>query len=128
MGDRHRPGYWKEWYETHRSEILPKQTDNSRKRKRYQKIYLIEYKGGKCQDCGGAFPPCCFQFDHRIPEEKSFGIGEKMGYSLEMLKAEADKCDLVCANCHAIRTAGDERLSEKISLGILNSKKEIVTQ
>ena len=71
-----------------------------------KKAALVAYKGGACMDCGGVFPPCCFDFDHRDPFLKSFGIGEKTGgrISLEELKVEADKCDLVCANCHRVRT------------------------
>lgn len=46
------------------------------------------------------------QFDH-IPEKvKSFELGKaaNKGYSLAKIKDEALKCEVVCANCHAIRT------------------------
>jgi hypothetical protein len=47
------------------------------------------------------------QFDH-VPErgpklfEINYGAILSKGYGL--LKKELEKCDLVCANCHAIRT------------------------
>ena len=41
---------------------------------REKKAKLVAYKGGKCLDCGGVFPNCCFTFDHRDPFEKSFTI------------------------------------------------------
>ena len=45
------------------------------------------------------------QFDHRNPSEKSFGLAsEGRNMSFEAQLAESMKCDLVCANCHAIRT------------------------
>jgi hypothetical protein len=64
------------------------------------KLKLIEYKGGKCQRCGYNKPiPSVYDFHHRNPEEKEFSITAKT-ISFEKLKAEADKCDLLCANCH----------------------------
>jgi hypothetical protein len=55
-------------------------------------------------DCGGTFPPECMDFDHRPGEKKLFGIGQGLRRKLEALLAEIAKCDLVCANCHRIRT------------------------
>ena len=69
---------------------------------RERKAILVEYKGGRCKDCGGMFPQCCYDFDHL--RDKVFAIGTSLNRSIEVLKAEADKCDLVCANCHRIRT------------------------
>lgn len=79
-----------------------------------KKAALVVYKGGCCLDCGGEFPLCCYDFDHRDPFQKAFAISLKMGRPLEELKIEADKCDLVCRNCHAIRTASDPRIGKKI--------------
>ena len=64
------------------------------------KLLLIEYKGGKCSECG--YDKCirALQFHHLDPNEKDFGIGGK-SVSLEKLKKEVDKCILVCGNCHA---------------------------
>jgi len=60
---------------------------------------LIEYKGGKCEKCG--YNKCigALEFHHVNPDEKDFAISSK-SYSFERLKKEADKCLLVCANCH----------------------------
>jgi hypothetical protein len=84
---------------------------------RQRKEQLVAYKGGKCLDCGGIFFACCYDFDHRIPSEKSFTISEASAsgkISIEDLMKEVDKCDLVCANCHRIRTQGNKLISEKI--------------
>lgn len=65
------------------------------------KIKLIEYKGGKCIKCGYSKNyPSVYDFHHRNPEEKEFRISDGNTRSLEQLKKEVDKCDLVCANCH----------------------------
>jgi hypothetical protein len=58
-----------------------------------------------CADCGGKFPAVCMQFDHRPGEEKITEVVRLKLSSHEKLLAEIAKCDVVCANCHAIRTA-----------------------
>lgn len=65
---------------------------------------LNELKDVPCMDCGGRFPPECMDFDHRDPTQKAFGIGGSVGLAPARLRAEAAKCDVVCANCHRIRT------------------------
>lgn len=65
------------------------------------KLKLIAYKGGKCIKCGYDKPiPSAYALHHRDPNEKDFSIGGK-SLKWETLKKEADKCDLVCQNCHA---------------------------
>jgi hypothetical protein len=58
-----------------------------------------------CADCGYREHPAALEFDHRPGEEKLFNIGEQMGNrSMDVLWAEIAKCDVVCSNCHNIRT------------------------
>lgn len=58
-----------------------------------------------CYDCGGDFPPRCMEWDHLPQFEKSFNIGTKLhSRSLDAIMDEISKCQLVCANCHRIRT------------------------
>ena len=61
---------------------------------------LVEYKGGKCEICGYDKCITALEFHHLNPEEKKFGIGNNDILSFERNKQEADKCILVCANCH----------------------------
>lgn len=63
---------------------------------------LIAYKGGKCQRCGydKIEYPRAFSFHHRDRNQKDFGISGK-SWGFEYLKAEVDKCDLLCVRCHA---------------------------
>ncbi len=63
---------------------------------------IDKYKNIPCQDCGGIFPTCCMDFDHR--ENKSFNIATGTSRSDKKLIEEIKKCDVVCANCHRIRT------------------------
>lgn len=75
------------------------------------RAFLLEKKSRPCLDCGGSFPQynyTAMEFDH-VPSrgKKLFTITGKdaRGKSLEDIKIEVAKCDVVCSNCHAIRTA-----------------------
>jgi hypothetical protein len=43
-------------------------------------------------------------FDHRDPAVKVQGVTRMIMGSIERMLAEAEKCDIVCANCHRLRT------------------------
>jgi hypothetical protein len=75
-----------------------------RKRRRKRKADLVAACGGRCVDCGYSSCPEALQFHHRDPSTKDFILGHFNG-SLARLIAEAEKCDLVCANCHRLRHA-----------------------
>lgn len=63
-------------------------------------------EGRPCMDCGNVFPPCVMDFDHRDPTQKVGGISTmtRCTRSMAAILQEIEKCDLVCANCHRIRT------------------------
>jgi hypothetical protein len=60
----------------------------------------IKYLGGKCCDCG-IDNELLFEFDHIVPGPH---IAKCMDLCWGRLQVELDKCELVCANCHCIRT------------------------
>jgi predicted HNH restriction endonuclease len=75
-------------------------------RRRKIKLKAIEYKGGKCYDCGlqSEFP-AVYDFHHH-EGEKDFNISKDGNTrSWEKVKVELEKCVLLCANCHRIRHA-----------------------
>lgn len=79
-----------------------------------RKAWVVAYKlEHGCADCGYAEHPAALDFDHRpgtvkVREIKS---GQHLGWAA--LLAEVEKCEVVCANCHRIRTA--ERRKEVMS-------------
>jgi hypothetical protein len=77
---------------------------NQRRRARIRRI-LAEAKDRPCADCGVRYPRFVMDFDHRTGQ-KRFNIGrDALGRSSEQaLKDEIRKCEVVCANCHRIRT------------------------
>lgn len=55
-----------------------------------------------CADCGGTFPPCVMDFDHLDPTTKVAPVALLRG--TQQLLIEIAKCEVVCANCHRVRT------------------------
>src|SRR5438093_12375480 len=73
---------------------------------RGRRAWLRSLKEGKpCTDCGRTYPPQVMQWDHKPGFQKLGDITiDFWGPGREDILAEIAKCDLVCANCHAIRT------------------------
>lgn len=57
-----------------------------------------------CTDCGNQFPPFLLEFDHLPGFEKVFNLSDTAGRSVDEVIDEIEKCELVCPNCHRIRT------------------------
>lgn len=71
-------------------------------RRRKVKGQLVAEMGGACQLCGYDRYAGALQFHHRDPANKEFNIAlHGATRSLERARAEAAKCVLLCANCHA---------------------------
>jgi hypothetical protein len=67
-----------------------------------KKKMAIEYLGGSCKRCGYNEHYAAMQFHHIDPKEKSFMWNKLRLKSEKKIKTELDKCELLCANCHAI--------------------------
>lgn len=87
-------------------EELPQKGNAARQRRanRKRRALLDEQKSKPCADCDGKFSPEVMEFDHRPGETKSFNIGSMKRLSIKKLMREIEKCDVVCANCHRLRT------------------------
>lgn len=107
-----RAAYMRAWYAKNRSVVLQrKRRDNPKrnlwkiKRRREIKALIDVMKSQPCSDCWGVFDPVCMDFDHRPGTIKVESVARLVGkFSLEVVLAEIAKCDLVCANCHRLRT------------------------
>lgn len=76
-----------------------------KKRDKEFREILLSHKNSPCMDCKIQYPSYAMDFDHRDPSEKLFNVSQinKASSSIKLLE-EIAKCDLVCANCHRIRT------------------------
>ena len=72
--------------------------------RRQQAIALL---GRKCFDCGASFPdhPEVYDFDHARGTKEHNVSHLFTTSSWTKIATELKKCDLVCSNCHRIRTA-----------------------
>ena len=81
----------------------PKKGDVNR-----QMVRKFKLDAGGCMDCGMEVNDrtiVCFDLDHRDPQQKSFTISYMIDKaSPNDIRDELEKCDVVCRNCHALRT------------------------
>ena len=86
-------------------ESIRKYNRNNRDR-RYRdttvrKLREIKLESG-CVQCGFRSHHAALEFHHRNPEIKKFRLGESRNYSWKAVLLEVEKCDILCANCHAV--------------------------
>lgn len=72
-----------------------------------------------CADCGLRYPAAVMDFDHLDASEKTDAVSQMIRRVLtwETIEAEIAKCELVCSNCHRIRTWNRAHPEDQISLG-----------
>lgn len=69
------------------------------------RIYICEYKTNSiCADCGEDYPYWMLEFDHLRDKEFNISRYRNITMSLDKIKEEIAKCEVVCANCHKNRT------------------------
>lgn len=79
--------------------------------RRRLKARLVAEAGGACAICGYSRSTAALQFHHLDPGAKAFSLSQEgVTRSLSRARAEAAKCALLCANCHAEVEAGAARL------------------
>lgn len=73
---------------------------------REKRDFIIKTKDIPCADCGIRYPFYVMDFDHIDEESKTREVSYMFtrNWSLAKITAEAEKCEVVCANCHRIRT------------------------
>lgn len=77
---------------------------NKRYQKKLQEFY-IKARSKPCADCGKQYHWVVMEFDHTGNDKfMNVSLMKKNGYPIERLKEEINKCDLVCSNCHQIRS------------------------
>lgn len=96
----------KDHYQNNKEKIAKKQKDLYAKNK--EKI--DNFKRVPCADCGNIFPTVCMDFDH-VRGRKLYNIANMKSQRWELVEAEIAKCDVICSNCHRIRT--HNRLTKK---------------
>ena len=71
-----------------------------------KKLKLIQRHGGGCQSCGYKGHYSVFDFHHLDPSKKEIQL-ECDRWGWDRLVEEANKCALLCSNCHRLVHAGE---------------------
>ena len=94
------------WDESHRRYV--------NKRRNEARDVLNAYKlAAGCVDCGYAEHAVALDFDHLPGFEKSLDLcaATARGWPMSRIMEEVAKCEVVCANCHRVRTL-ERRIEE----------------
>lgn len=85
------------WYYKNREHRIRVKT----RRKKELQHWFFEYKRDncECEHCGEAFPGC-LDFHHVSNKREDISRMVAFGYSKDSIRAELERCVVLCANCH----------------------------
>jgi hypothetical protein len=96
----------KEHYQKYKNEYIVRVKKRKAELVAKNRVCMLEYlKTHHCVDCGES-NPIMMEFNHLKPEEKVYNISQMMSdFSWDKILSEIEKCEVVCANHHKVRTA-----------------------
>jgi hypothetical protein len=98
-------------YEKHRERFAARmRAYHAKERPAIRALIAAHLANHPCVDCGES-DPIVLEFDHRDPALKRFNIGGAAThrFTLRVVQAEIEKCDVRCANCHRRKTHRDRQ-------------------
>ena len=122
MTKKETSAYNKAYLEANREALTAKKTARRRHLKkdklRAVDILIKRYEGTPCMDCDGVFEWCSMDFDHRPEEIKEINIAPYAAQkatptNMAKIEKEIAKCDLICSNCHRVRTRDRHEQTER---------------
>lgn len=93
-------GLTKSHYQRNKQQYFEKNTRSIQSRRELTR----QLKNRPCADCGISYPYYVMDFDHRENEIKRCNLNQTARLSINAIKKEIAKCDVVCSNCHRERT------------------------
>lgn len=100
--ERHRASQ-KKWNDANPERRKETQRRYDKRRVASGTAFLAWLKDGPCTDCSRSYPTECMDFDH-ARDKKACDVSSMKNRTWRAIFDEVEKCDLVCANCHRIRT------------------------
>jgi hypothetical protein len=97
--------YMRQWYENNRDIHLERVKKTALLRRQRMNEFIDSCKRCPCVECGGCFPTFVMDFDH--VRGTKVAIVSRLGgnrASPARVAAEIAKCEVVCSNCHRLRT------------------------
>lgn len=96
--------YTRQHYQDNKQYYIDKAAKRTNEQRDKIREHLIACFAVGCSDCGTT-DVRVLEFDHLGDKEYNISTMLGGGMNLDKVKAETAKCDVVCANCHKIRTA-----------------------
>jgi len=91
------------WYARTRERHAARTRARRKQRRRAIIAWYVDLKSRLvCNRCGENHP-ACIQFHHPDPaaKETSVADGVRMGWGRDRILREIERCEVLCANCHA---------------------------
>ena len=89
---------------------------HDRLRADYKRFVVNRWKRRKgCIDCGYRINYDALELDHKPGTKGPCTVASMMYRGWGVIKTEIAKCDVVCCNCHAIRTRNREKFSAPLA-------------
>lgn len=108
---------WSLYYNKHGSKYRENALARNKKLKNALRIKMVEYLSDKsCIKCGNN-DYRVLEFDHIDPKTKSIGIAQALHniWAWDRILNEIKKCQILCSNCHKIKTAEEQGWYKKPS-------------
>ena len=96
-----------ERYERNKESELEYKAERQIRMREEARKFVWEYlSNSTCADCG-EYDPLVLTFDH-VRGTKKMNVSQMVnqGYTIEAIKTEISKCEVVCSNCHMRREKG----------------------
>lgn len=86
--------------------VRSKAIERAKVAKQEARTFVLDYLRSHPCSCGEA-RPACLDFDHQRDKVMNISYMVAHGYSIDSIKLEIEKCQVLCANCHRVKTAED---------------------
>lgn len=102
--------YFKEYYKNNKKKHVSRvRVVNERTRQKLHEFLAAYFENNPCVECGED-NILVLEIDHinnKSKNGKAFSMGEarRNGISLRKVKKELERCQVLCANCHRVKTA-----------------------
>jgi 5-methylcytosine-specific restriction endonuclease McrA len=101
--------YRKNWYENNKETHLANVYERKQRVIQDARAYVWNYLSTHpCVSCGER-DPVVLEFDHLYEKDKDISAMAGQGYSIEAIRNEISKCQVLCANCHRRKTSKERK-------------------
>ena len=97
--------YAAQHYQRNKEKYIERSTRSRKELRKRNQDFIREYKEShQCTDCGIRYHYSQMDLDHIKDKQKNISRMVNSSQSIKTIMEEMAKCDLVCANCHRLRT------------------------